>query len=295
MNLSAIFGIVLSALPGIGAAQSFEVVDRETGEKFGPFDMSYDGIITISGRSYYIVGDGEDHAQRSAEDILNSYLMTSNWPDRIQYVVKSDGIVDRMRAYYTSPVIKPDRVSIVSTGEKYNGIDDTTILIGTREFQRVGLPPSMTTSYVMRSIDGEWLVDWDETDNLIKAEEEGKLQIATASMGLSDAKLEISTLNLRNRSNFTRVEASVKNLSDAEISMLSISFSLYGADGGYISQGYMNHQNIKPGVEVVVSGSAETGKNIPETARYQLTSVDIYTSGGAVQRGVQQYFEVMEK
>ena len=295
MKLSAILGFILAVLPGAGEAQSFEVVDRETGEKFGPFDILSDDSITISGRSYYIVDVDRDSALRSAEDTLASYLMTSNWPDRIQYVVKSDGIVDRMRAYYTDPIIKPDKVSVVATGGKYNGEDDTVILMGTREFQGAGLPPNITTSYVMRSVNGEWLVDWDETDILIEAEEEAQLKAATSAMGLSDAKMEISTLNLRKRDDYTTVEASVRNLSDAEISLLGISFSLYDADGGYVAQGFMHHQNIKPGEDVVISGLAETGKNIPATARYKLTSVDIYTSGGALQQGVQQYFEVTEE
>ena len=295
MKMAVIVGLALASAPGMVLAQSFKVIDRETGEAFGPFDTSSDSSIIISGRSYYIVPDGERAEAASPEDILKLYLMTSNWPDRIQYVVKSEGIVDRMRAYYTSPVVKPDDVSIVSVGEKYNGEEDTIILMGTREFRRVGLPPSMTTSYVMRSVDGDWLVDWDETDNLIKAEDEEKARVAAATLGLSDAKVEISTLNFRNRSNFTRVEASIKNMSDAEISMMSISFSLYDGDGGYISQGYIHHSGIKPGAEVVVNGSAETGKNTASTVKYQVSSIDIYTQNGSVQRGVQQYFELVEK
>lgn len=253
MKMAVILGLALASAPGMVLAQSFKVIDRETGEAFGPFNALSDNSIIISGRSYYVVPDDERFEVSSPEDILKLYLMTSNWPDRIQYVVKAEGIVDRMRAYYTNPVVKPDGVSIVSVGEKYNGEEDTIILMGTREFRKVGLPPSMTTSYVMRSVDGEWLVDWDETNNLIKREDEDKARVAAATLGLSDAKIEISTLNFRNRSNFTRVEASIKNLSDAEISRMSISFSLYDGEGGYISQGYIHHSSIKPGAEVVVT------------------------------------------
>lgn len=295
IKMCAILGIIVIALPGVVAAQSFKIVDRDTGEVFGPFDISLDNDISISGRSYYFAIDGDDSASMSAEDVLESYLMASNWPDRVEYVVKSDGIFDRMRAYYTTPLVKPERASVVSTGKVYNGDGDTIILIGTREFQRVGYPPSITTSYVMRRIDGKWLVEWDETDSLLKEEEAEDLKAATAAMGLSDAKIEVSTLNFRDRADFTRVEASVRNLSDVEISSLWIAFSLYDAGGGYIAQGYMSHRNIKSGESVILSGSAETGRSAPASVKYQLNSVDVYASDGAIRRGVKQYFKIVEK
>lgn len=294
MKISVISFLLMMVFANVSTAQSFTLVDRDTGEIYGPFDVTSERSIIISGQSYDLVlYDIEISDNMVAEDVLVSYLLASNWLDRLPYVFQTDGILERMRDYYTSAdsqfqFMQPIRASAVSTGQMYNEEPDTLIYISTREFQQL---PSMTVSFVMRQIDEKWFVDWDATSQLFADEKLNNDHIFAETLGLTDALFEVETLRLQERNNFTRLEARLKNRSGADISRVTISYTLYDGGDNYLAQGRLFQSNLNSEEMVVASGSVDTGRNVAASVVYRLESVDVYAPNGTINFGVERFFD----
>lgn len=219
-------------------AQSSYLIDKNTGERFGPFSFAPQTEVKIRDTVFTVAPVQEDLVFKTPEDALRAYLQCEHWEDRIPLVVDGDRVSKLMRSHYRN-FQAPRYFKINPRKQQPTGSTHPVLLTANVS--------GIDSQYVIRRTGTGYKIDWEKS----QAQWQRKKSDATAEQfKLDNAVLHVKVVRLEQRASSTYLHIRIKNSSQAFLAYWSVGATLHTRDEEYLGHAYANGNNLRPGADV---------------------------------------------
>ncbi|EAQ80344.1 FxLYD domain-containing protein [Blastopirellula marina] len=215
----------------------------------------------------------------TAERLMTAYMQAETWPERLPLLRDPEAARPVMEAHYER-YVRPASYKIhpIIGDLSKNG----ALLV------QVTVENNIANYIVIQTSEGpriDWLASkrkWAMDDEKIKAQKEQEL---IAKWNLEGATIVTKLLKKEQVGEYTYLHVQVKNSSQAYLSYLGISATLYDRDGGYVGKETSNESDISPGETVVIQVLCRN------TSTYNVAKVDLKLDGVTVKDRADHTFQ----
>jgi hypothetical protein len=241
--------IILALAVTLAHAQSSYLIDKNTGERFGPFAFTPNSEVKIGDTVFKVSPAQESQHFKSPEEALRAYLEAEYWQDRIPLVVDGDQVSGAMRERYQN-IRHPVRTryyKIRPNPKPLSGDEGAILYLVNRNGSDV--------EYVVQKTTQGYKVDWTASLRLWQKSETADQQQAHAAtverFSLQNPVLHVRVERLAQSStSYAKLHIRVLNSSKAFLGYWAITATVFDRNGQFLAHAYTNGRNLKPGADV---------------------------------------------